>query len=231
MFRIFKNSKEKAAIQELVEKTNWKEISEMNSLSETFIETFADYLDWREIVCHSTLRMDFIRKHVNRFDLILLACHQELDEDFIREYAWNEEFLKKAIAHQPYTVEFAREFETEFRSQLGQDFLRRRNLPHERAYQEFSKSFNWWNLSRYSKLTPHFIEKYFEKFNFTSNDMEEYKIDREHYDAIRKGGWAKKDTNDFMLKSGQGIIINPMNVYYTATNCDMLNIDLWKSAD
>ena len=228
MFRIFKNSKEKSAIQELVEKTNWKEISEMNSLSETFIETFADHLDWREIVCHSTLRMDFIRKHVNRFDLVLLACHQELDEDFIREYSWNEEFLKKAIAHQSYTVEFAREFEKEFRNQLGQDFLRRRALPHEKAYQEFNKSFNWWNLSRYSKLTPHFIEKYFEKFNFTSNDMEEYKIDKEHYDAIRKGGWAEKDTSRIIVSGGHGIVINPMNVYYSAPN--YIN-DLWKSID
>ncbi len=233
---MFKKKKEKdslmTAIQELIIHTNWDDMSK-RKWSEDFIETFADRLNWEQLVLYNKMSMSFIRKHLDKLDLVTLARCQELDEDFIREHAWNEEFLKEAISHQSYTVEFAREYGIEFRKQLGKDFLRRRPLPNERVYQEFSNSFNWWYLSKQSKLTPHFIERYFENFNFTAGDIDEYKIDRERYYAVRKGGWAEKTLNKLTIHGGQGIVINPIsnvNTYVTRAN-SVSDLSLWESAD
>ena len=233
---MFKKKKEKdslmTALEELIIHTDWDDMSR-KKWSEDFIETFADRLNWKQLVLYNKMSMSFIRKHLDKLDLVTLAQNQELDEEFIREHAQDKQFLSEAISHQSYTVEFAREFGVEFRKQLGKDFFRRRALPNERVYQEFSNSIQWWYLSKQSKLTPHFIERYFEKFNFTANDIDEYKIDRERYYAVRKGGWAKNTLSNLTMKSGQGIVINTIsnvNTYVTRAN-SVSDLSLWESAD
>ena len=230
---MFKKKKEKdslmTALEELIIHTDWDVMSK-RKWSEDFIETFADRLNWKQLVLYNKMSMSFIRKHLDKLDLVTLAQCQELDEQFIREHAQDKQFLREALSHQSYTVEFAREFGVEFRKQLGKDFFRRRALPNERVYQEFSNSIQWWYLSKQSKLTPHFIERYFEKFNFTACDIDEYKIDRERYYAVRKGGWAKKTLNKLTLCGGQGIVINPISNYVTRAN-SVSDLSLWESAD
>lgn len=225
MFRIFKNKKEKLAYCELVNHTDWNAMSKRTH-SDIFMETFADKLDWNELIMHNTMSMDFIRKNIDRLDIYLLARYQNLDEEFIREYADDEKFLDQVMAHQAYDVNFAREFLPEFKKQLSGYFFRRRTLPNEKVWEEFKDYINWWYLGRHSRLTPHFIEKYIEKFNFTQQDIDEYKLDSERYHAIRRGAYYNKKEQCF-LSSGNGIIINPISTYISPN----VVLDLWKKGD
>lgn len=206
---MFKNrSKDKRLLNQLVFNTDWKKIS-TRKLSVQFIEQFAEYLNWNDLIRYNKFEQSFIRKHINRFNMYELACNQHLSETFIREYAYDENFLKGAIAHQTYTVNFAREQMKQFSEYLHRDFFRENTLPQEKYFEEFKGFINWWYLNKNSKLTKQFIEKYFEKFNFSSCDIDFYKIDKSHYNKIREGGWDKKQKYG-VIASGNGIVCNPI---------------------
>lgn len=215
---MFKN-KSKRILKQLVANTNWNEISK-KKLSIQFIEQFAEYLNWNDLIRYNKFEEPFIRKHINRFNMYELACNQHLSETFIREYADDENFLKGAIAHQTYTVNFAREHMKQFSEYLHKDFFRENTLPQEKYFEEFKGFINWWYLNKNSKLTKQFIEKYFEKFNFSSYDIDFYHIDKEHYNKIREGGWAKKQKYGIVAGNGiqyvnnaHSIILEPQFTY------------------
>lgn len=207
--------KDRRLLNQLAFNTDWKQLSK-RKLSIEFIEEFADKLDWDELTKNNTFEESFIRKHIDRFNMFILACYQRLSETFIREYADNEVFLKGAISHQTYTVNFAREHIKQFCEYLHKDFFRENTLPQEKFFEEFKDSVNWWYLNKNSKLTPKLIEKYFQKFNFSSNDMDFYKIDKDHYKAIREGGWSKskKERHYGVVTCGSGLTYaNSATVY------------------
>lgn len=233
--------KNKKVFVELVNNTDWEQMSK-KKLSTRFIEEFAEYLDWNELVQHNQFEEDFIIKHEQKFQLDIVARYQHLSERFIRDHSSDEKFLKEALSHQCYSVDFAREFIKPFTEYLHERFFIQNTLPNERTFEEFRDYINWWYLNKSSKLTEHFIEKYFQKFNFSSADIEFYKINREHYDAIREGGWKKKDRTYGAIACGSGLVYNPNTVglfvdpKYTLVkkedvedlDIEKIDIDKWK---
>lgn len=58
---------------------DWKNISQYQRLSETFIIEFQDYLDWEKIAQYQKLSAGFIKDHVHILNMKLVSRHQQLD--------------------------------------------------------------------------------------------------------------------------------------------------------
>lgn len=208
---------EQKILDELITNTLWEDLVKTKQLSEQFLDKFIDNVAPYNIALHQKLSEDFIREHYDKLDMVTVAQHQDLSTDFIREFSFNKDFLKAAMNIQHMDINFVREHEETYRELLhNSNYIQGHAFNRVDYYKEFKDDLKWWDLNKKdTALTKEFIDRFIEKFNFSSEDRKILKVDEEHYKAIREG--AKPLTklhNSVMIDSGHGIEIVSNNVYY-----------------
>ena len=113
-------------------KTDWKYISQCQTLSEKFIEKFKDEICWNSISQCQTLSEEFIEKYKDEVYWHYISQYQILSEEFIEKFEDKVDWYRIS-KYQKLSEKFIEKFEDE-------------------VY--------WYDISIYQKLSKEFIEKY-----------------------------------------------------------------------
>jgi len=113
-------------------KTDWKYISQCQTLSEKFIEKFKDEICWNSISQCQTLSEEFIEKYKDKIDWYYISIYQTLSEKFIEKY--------KDTVNWPYISVY--------------------QILSEKFIEKYKDKVDWLNILKYQKLSKEFIEKH-----------------------------------------------------------------------
>jgi hypothetical protein len=76
----------KENVVELLNQSNWYNVSLYQKLSETFIAKFADKVDWNNISSNQILSEKFIEKYTDQVYWKYISQYQKLSEEFIERH-------------------------------------------------------------------------------------------------------------------------------------------------
>ena len=159
----------------LITKSQWKEISIYQKLSESFIRDFQDKVNWFLISRYQNPSEDFIREFKDYVDWYYISGLQKLSEDFIREFK-NKVDWAYISAYQ----------------KLSESFIR-----------EFKDMVNWYWTSKSQKLSENFIREFKDKLDlYEIEDSWHYKTTEEKKQAVIATGLYECHEDYFIAYKG-----------------------------
>ena len=192
----------------LITKSQWKEISISQKLSEDFIREFQDNVDWISISMYQKLSESFIREFQDKVNWGNISWYQKLSENFIREFQYEVSWYGIS-SHQNLSENFIRDFQDNvnwFRiskyQKLSEDFIR-----------EFQDKIDWWFISAFQKLSESFIREFQDGVNW--NCISKYQKLSESFicEFQYKVDWYRisvnqKLSNEFIEKFNDSLYLN-----------------------